>query len=166
MYPNQSWSGLDKHIRILTKHSCDTLTKQQTHADSLRTRLPEDPDLFRRVYRYTFLITRMSGQRNLALEIATEQWRLFFTPDNGGVPWNTSTTPWLDWWIEFVETQFKRPINKDLWEQTEVLMRKSVEDESMSWWSPEGAWPGAIDDFVGFVKAKRSDGSGGAMEIE
>lgn len=41
-------------------------------------------------------------------------------------------------------------------------MRKSVEDETMSWWSPDGAWPGAIDDFVGFVKAKRGE----TMEVE
>ena len=105
----------------------------------------------------------MAGQRNLALEIATEQWRLLFSPDNGGVQWNTATTPWLDWWIEFVETRFKRPINKDLWEQTEVFMRKSLEDESLGWWSAEGAWPGAIDEFVAFVMEKRR---GSKMEVE
>lgn len=25
----------------------------------------------------------------------------------------------------------------------------------MAWWSEDGAWPGAIDEFVGFVKEKR-----------
>jgi hypothetical protein len=34
-------------------------------------------------------------------------------------------------------------VNKDLWEQVEVFMRKSLEDEEMGWWSPDGAWPGA-----------------------
>ncbi|KAL1961174.1 hypothetical protein VTO42DRAFT_3119 [Malbranchea cinnamomea] len=144
--------------------NCESIAKQSAYAAQLRTRLRSESDLFRRVYRYTFPISRMQGQRNLALEIAIEQWRLFFTPDNGGISWNTETTPWLDWWIEFMESKWKRPINKDLWEQTEVLMRKTHEDESMSWWNPEGAWPGAIDDFVAFVQEKR--GKANSMDVE
>lgn len=72
----------------------------------------------------------------------------------------------MDWWIEFIEGSFKRPINKDLWEQTEVFMRKTLEDESLSFWSPDGAWPGAIDDFVGFVQEKRGKHGHGGMEVE
>lgn len=108
----------------------------------------------------------MAGQRNVNTEIAIEQWRLLFTPTNGGISWTTKSIPWLDWWIEFIENKHKRPINKDLWEQLEVLMRKSMEDETMSWWSPEGSWPGAIDDFVAFVKEKQGGGQSEAMEIE
>ncbi|PGH15435.1 hypothetical protein AJ79_02411 [Helicocarpus griseus UAMH5409] len=151
----EGWKNID----------CDTIAKQASHAANLRARLPNEPDLFRRVYRYAFLICRLQGQRNLTLEIATEQWRLFFTASNGGVTWNTRTTPWLDWWIEFVEGNWKRPVNKDLWEQVEVFMRKTREDEAFSWWSEDGAWPGAIDEFVGFVQAKRG-GKSEAMEVE
>lgn len=133
------------------------------HAQEIRNRIPTDPDLFRRVYRFTFPLCRLQGQRNLQFEIASEQWRLFFTPDNGGTTWNTKTTPWLDWWIEFLEERGKRPINKDLWEQLEVFMRKTKEDEEFSWWSADGAWPGAIDDFVSYVQAKR--GKGSEMEV-
>ncbi|PGH23773.1 hypothetical protein AJ80_02203 [Polytolypa hystricis UAMH7299] len=145
--------------------NCDTLQKQTGYAATIRARLPNEPDLFRRVYRYTFAISRFGGQRNLSLEIATEQWRLFFTPTNGGIKWNTSTTPWLDLWIDYLEHHWKRPINKDLWEQAEVFMRKTVDDESMAFWNPEGAWPGAIDEFVGFVKAKREKGEIAQVEI-
>jgi DCN1-like protein 1/2 len=116
------------------------------------------------VYRYTFPLCRLTGQKILPLEIASEQWRLFFTSSNGGITWNSPSTPWLDWWIEYLETVWKRPINKDLWEQTEVLMRKTKEDENFGWWSAEGAWPGAIDDFIGWVKDKR--GASEAMEVE
>ncbi|EDN09389.1 predicted protein [Histoplasma mississippiense (nom. inval.)] len=129
--------------------SCDTISKQASYASMLRARIPNEPDLFRRVYRYTFIICRLAGQRNLTLDIATEQWRLFFTTTNGGINWNTRSTPWLDWWIEFVEESWKRPVNKDLWEQVEVFMRKTKEDETFDWWSEDGAWPGAIDEFVG-----------------
>ncbi|ODH25661.1 hypothetical protein ACO22_05177 [Paracoccidioides brasiliensis] len=148
--------------------NCDTIAKQASYAAKLRVSLPNEPDLFRRVYRYTFAICRLPGQRNLTQEIATDQWRLYFTSSSGGVSWNTLTTPWLDWWIEFVDGQLKRPVNKDLWEQVEVFMRKTMEDESLSWWSEDGAWPRAIDEFVVFVQGKRG-GKGAraeAMEVE
>ncbi|CAI7568918.1 unnamed protein product [Penicillium bialowiezense] len=140
---------------------CDTLPKMIAHAKVIREKIPKDPEMFRRIYRYTFPLSRMQGQRNLQFEIAADQWNLFFTTDHGGVAWNTETTPWLDWWIEFLEGRGKKPVNKDLWEQVEVFMRKSLEDEEMGWWSPDGAWPGALDDFVEYVQTKR-----GKMDTE
>ena len=128
-----------------------------SEAQQIRRKVSTQPDVFRRVYRYAFPLCRLQGQRNLQFEIAVEQWRLFLTPDNGGVEWNTATTPWLDWWIEFLEERGKRPVNKDLWEQVEVLMRKTREDENFSWWSADGAWPGTIDEFVEWVQAKRGN---------
>ncbi|KAI1934006.1 Scaffold-type E3 ligase [Ophidiomyces ophidiicola] len=145
----------------------DTLKNQALFASSLRKQIPTDPILFRRVYRYTFILCRLPGQRHLTLDIAAEQWRIFFTPDNGGISWNTQTTPWLDWWIEFMEESWKRPINKDLWEQTEVLMRKTAEDPSLRWWSPDGAWPGAVDDFVLLAKKRLGkSASSDTMKVE
>lgn len=148
---------------ILTR--CETVDKMAAHANNLRTRIPSEPDLFRRVYRYTFPLCLVQGQRNLQFEIAVEQWNLFFTPPKGGIAWNTPTTPWLDWWIEFLESRGKRPVNKDLWQQVEVFMRKTHEDEDFGWWSEDGAWPGALDDFVAYVREKRGK-SDGAMEVE
>ncbi|KAJ0419851.1 Cullin binding-domain-containing protein [Aspergillus carlsbadensis] len=141
---------------------CDAVDKMSAHAANLRARIPTDPELFRRIYRFTFPLCLVQGQRNLQFEIAVEQWNLFFTPPKGGVAWNTHTTPWLDWWVEFLEGRGKRPVNKDLWQQVEVFMRKSREDEDFGWWSEDGAWPGALDDFVAWVREKR----GGAMEVE
>ncbi|KAL4998564.1 Cullin binding-domain-containing protein [Aspergillus recurvatus] len=141
---------------------CDSISKMAAHAKSLRTRIPSEPDLFRRVYRYTFPLCLVQGQRNLQFEIAVEQWSLFFTTPKGGIAWNTATTPWLDWWVEFLEERGKKPVNKDLWQQVEVFMRKTHEDEAFGWWSEDGAWPGALDDFVTWVRKKR--GVEGAME--
>lgn len=55
-----------------------------------------------------------------------------------------------------------------MWEQTGVFVVKSLEDESMSWWSEDGAWPGSLDEFVAFVKEKRGPegGSADGMEVE
>lgn len=144
---------------------CDSIAKMMTHASQLREQIRTNRDLFRRVYRYAFPLCRLQGQRNLQFEIAAEQWRLFLTSENGGIEWNTPTTPWLDWWIEFLEERGKRPVNKDLWEQVEVFMRKTDEDEAFSWWSADGAWPGAIDDFVVWVQVRRGKG-GEQMDVE
>ena len=134
---------------------CDSIEKMKSHAEQLRWQIPVQADVFRRVYRYAFPLCRLQGQRNLQFDIAIDQWRLFLTPNNGGVKWNTATTPWLDWWIEFLEEKGKRPVNKDLWEQVEVFMRRTHEDEAFSWWSADGAWPGTIDEFVAWVQARR-----------
>ncbi|KAJ5239205.1 defective in cullin neddylation protein 1 [Penicillium chermesinum] len=79
------------------------IAKQKSAAKSLRRAIPTEPDTFRRVYRYCFLLSRMQGQRNVLFDIAVEQWRLFFSAQSGGIEANTATTPWLDWWIEFLD---------------------------------------------------------------
>ncbi|KAL1995110.1 hypothetical protein VTN49DRAFT_1297 [Thermomyces lanuginosus] len=146
---------------------CDSLDKMIEYGKKLRDEIRSTPDLFRRVYRYAFVLCRMQGQRNLNFDIAAEQWRLFFTDENGGISWNTPTTPWLDWYLEFLEQRGKRPVNKDLWEQTLEFMRKTHEDENFGWWSADGAWPGTLDDFVEWVQSKRKSAAGGeAMEVE
>jgi DCN1-like protein 1/2 len=149
------WSLCYGPIQYTNNTRADNTKKMTEVAQDLRERTPTDPQTFRRVYRYAFALCRLAGQRNLQFEIAADQWRLFFTPHNGGVQWNTATTPWLDWWIEFLEERGKRPVNKDLWEQVEVFMRRTREDEGFGWWSPDGAWPGALDDFVGWVQGRR-----------
>ncbi|KAJ5894720.1 hypothetical protein N7495_006411 [Penicillium taxi] len=135
------------------------------HVEYLRKKIPADKNVFRAVYRYCFLLSRMQGQRNVQYEIAVEQWRMLFNAESGGVAANTATTPWLDWWIEFCEQNGKKPISKDLWEQLEVFLNKAHEDETLGWWSTDGAWPGAIDEFAAFVKEKKSANSE-AMEVE
>ena len=58
-------------------------------------------------------------------------------------------------------------MSKDMWEQTGVFVGKCREDESMAWWSEEGAWPGVLDEFVVYVREKRAGnvgvGDGGVM---
>ncbi|KAI9840388.1 MAG: Scaffold-type E3 ligase [Sclerophora amabilis] len=146
----------------------DTLTKQQSAASRLRTQLPTDQDLFRRVYRYTFQLARLPGQKAVALDAAIEYWRLLFTPPHG-VAWSTpSGTPWLDRWITYLTERWKRTVNRDMWNMTYEFFRKSIEQDDLSWWDEQGAWPGVLDDFVGYVKETREKEGGepGAMEVE
>lgn len=160
----EGWKGVrfvlthhpPSHLLELTHPSCDTIEKQKTYSTELRNRLTTDAALFRRVYRYAFPISRTQGQRNLQLDTATELWKMFFSPESGGVAWSPPATskPWLDMWLKFVEEKHKRPINKDLWEQVEVFAAKVKEDEGLGFWNADAAWPAAVDDFVVEVKGE------------
>jgi DCN1-like protein 1/2 len=69
-------------------------------------------------------------------------------------------------WVEFYETNNKRPVNKDLWNMVGelVLKTKEPDGESLNWWTEDGAWPMAVDDFVTYVKEKRKV-NGDTMDI-
>jgi DCN1-like protein 1/2 len=44
-----------------------------------------------------------------------------------------------------------------MWNQTFEFFQKTMQDETLSFWSEDGAWPGVIDEFVAFIKEKRGD---------
>lgn len=120
---------------------------------------------FKSIYKHTFIIARAPGQKSVALEAAIEYWRLLLSAPS--VSWSTSSTPWLEWWIEFCEERWKKSVNKDMWDQTLTFVDKTLADESMSWWSEDSAWPGVIDEFVEYVQKEKRGGQGGdAMEVE
>ncbi|KAL8879029.1 MAG: hypothetical protein Q9198_003280 [Flavoplaca austrocitrina] len=134
-----------------------TLSDQKSTLPTLRTSLSSNPQgLFRATYKHTFKLALAPGQRSLPLDTALEYWRLLLSPP--AINWNTKTTPWLDYWIEYLTTKWKKGVSKDMWEQTAVFVAKSLEDESMGWWSEDGAWPGCLDELVGFVRDKRGAG--------
>lgn len=41
-----------------------------------------------------------------------------------------------------------------MWNQTLEFAFKSIDDESLDFWSEDGAWPGVIDEFVAWYKRK------------
>lgn len=143
-----------------SQYSAESLSKQQGQIASFRRSLAMTPDFFKRVYKQTFLIARLPGQKIVPLETALEYWRLLFTAPS--LSWNTASTPWLTLWLDYLETQWKKSVSKDMWDQTGVFAMKSLEDESMSWWSEDGAWPGVLDEFVFYVREKRGEAAGGA----
>ena len=137
----------------LSHHRAESLPKQQAQTTTFRRSLTQTPAFFKRVYKQTFLLARQPGQKVLPLDAAIEYWRLLFSPPS--LAWNTPTTPWLDWWIEYLENKWKKSISKDTWDQTGNFMMKCRDDEEMGWWSEDGAWPGILDEFVGFVRERR-----------
>lgn len=93
--------------------------------------------------------------RALPLEHALIYWELVFSPP--GPKWITATTDWTSLWIQFLQVTWTKSVNKDMWNQTFEFFHKTLDDEKMSFWSEDGAWPGVIDEFVAYVKEKRGD---------
>lgn len=126
------------------------------------------PDgLFRRVYKHTFKIALPAGSKGVPLDMALEYWKLLFGPQ--GVPWRgTDGSPWLEWWLSFLQERWKKAVNRDLWDQTLLFAEKTREDASLAWWSEESAWPGVIDEFVEWARAEKGVGrrDDGAMDVE
>jgi len=124
--------------------------------------------LFRRVYKHTFKVAVPAGTRGIPLDQASEYWRLLFGPT--GAQWGPGsasgglTKPWLEWYLTYLETKWKKAVNKDMWDQTLAFEEKTREDEGLGWWEEGGAWPTVIDDFVEWCKVEKGLGKGDKME--
>jgi DCN1-like protein 1/2 len=131
----------------------ETIAKQKSYVASQIKQLSTDIALFKRVYKHTFVCSKEKGQKALALENAIVYWQLLFSAP--GKPWVTTSTNWLNLWIEFLTAKWTKSVNKDMWNQTFEFFNKSMQDESLGFWSEDGAWPGVIDEFVAYTKEKR-----------
>jgi len=146
-------------LLIIYFSSADTIAKQKAYVAGQIKQLSVDMALFKRVYRHVFVCSRDQGQKALNLDSAIIYWELIFSPP--GKPWVTgtgsATTNWLSLWVEFLKANWTRSVNKDMWNQTFEFFQKTMQDETLGFWSEDGAWPGVIDDFVAYVKVKRGD---------
>ncbi|KAF4632827.1 hypothetical protein G7Y89_g5299 [Cudoniella acicularis] len=138
----------------------DTLSKQRALVLKQINELSTDMALFKKVYRHVFVCAREKGQKALPLDNAITYWEILFAAP--GKPWVTASTNWIALWIEFLNAKWTKSVNKDMWNQTFEFFQKSMQDESLSFWSEDGAWPGVIDEFVAYAKEKK----GGAERME
>ncbi|CAJ2506798.1 Uu.00g079840.m01.CDS01 [Anthostomella pinea] len=126
---------------------------QKAHFRRLIASMPKDRELFRKVYRYTFVVGKEGDQRSLTLDNSIIYWDMLFKEP--GQAWvGQSGTKWLDEWSTFLRENWERSVNRDMWNQTLEFALKSIEDESLGFWNEDGAWPGVIDDFVAWYKRK------------
>lgn len=122
----------------------------------MRNTLPGS-SLLRTTYRHTFQLALTPGQKSLALDAAIEYWRLLFASGQG-LDWKSQSTPWFDWWLEFLEAEKPiKGVSRDIWNQMWEFVQKTTADETLGWWSEDGAWPGVVDEFVAWVKKRRGD---------
>jgi len=131
----------------------DTIAKQKVYVSGQVKLLKSDMALLKRVYRHTFTCAKERAQKALPLENAIVYWGLLFS--SPGRPWITASTNWIELWIEFLNAKWTKSVNKDMWNQTFEFFLKTMEDETLSFWSEDSAWPGVIDEFVAYAKDKR-----------
>ncbi|EPQ67482.1 Bgt-3023 [Blumeria graminis f. sp. tritici] len=132
--------------------SNDQLSKQKKFVASQIKKMSTDDSLFKRVYRHAFFASKEISQKAIPLENAIIYWTLLFNPP--GKRWASESVDWLQLWTDFLQENWTKTVNKDMWNQTLEFFQKSMQDESLSFWSEDGAWPGVIDDFVAYVKPK------------
>ncbi|KAM3544415.1 hypothetical protein ARSEF1564_002663 [Beauveria bassiana] len=132
----------------------DVNASHKDHAKYVRKlvkTLPTDAALFKRVYKHTFVAGREKDQKSLSLENALVYWDMLFAPP--GMQWKSEHRDWLPLWKEYLNEKWHHSVNRDMWNMTLEFAFKSMEDDSLSFWDENGAWPGAIDDFVAWCKA-------------
>ncbi|KAF7881931.1 uncharacterized protein EAF02_006619 [Botrytis sinoallii] len=156
----------DDFVKGWKKLGLDTLPKQKSYILEVKDSLSTDVELFKRVYKHTFICAREKGQKALSLELASVYWELLF--NSPGKEWKTASTNWIKLWLDFLGQNWKKSVNKDLWNQTYQFHAKTMEDESLSFWTEDSAWPSVIDEFVAWVKKNRGDSEevGETMETD
>ncbi|KAI4868445.1 DUF298-domain-containing protein [Hypoxylon rubiginosum] len=116
--------------------------------------LGKDRDLFRKVYRYAFVVGREGDQRALSLDNAILYWEMLFKKPGQAWVGGAAGVDWLAEWIAFLRGNWTRSVSRDMWNQTFEFAVKSREDESLGFWSEDGAWPGVVDEFVAWYRRK------------
>jgi len=155
-------------VSALSEANYDSTTKIRNLVLSLRSQLPTNQPLFKRVYNHSFQLLLEDRKKAIELEQAEEFWAVLFSP--AGFDWNSvggAGQPWKDWWVEFLKEKWGRSINKDLWRQTLTFALETKKDPSLGFWNEESSWPSVIDDFVEWAKKEKGAGGGGeAMDVE
>ncbi|GAB7339577.1 hypothetical protein MBLNU457_6180t2 [Dothideomycetes sp. NU457] len=148
----------DGFVNGLSGENVSDLSKTRNIVLKRQAQLPQESGraTFRSIYKHTFVIARPQGQKAVPLEAAIEYWKVLFSEPS--LAWATANTPWLDWWIEFLNDRWKKSVNKDMWDQTLSFAQKTLEDDSLKWWSEDSAWPGVIDEFVEYAQKEKRGG--------
>lgn len=118
----------------------------RVHVRNCVAQLSTDAAYFKRVYRHTFVAGKEADQKAILVENALVYWEMMFKPP--GRPWASGRTDWLEAWNRFLLENWKRSVNRDMWNQTLEFARKTLEDETLSFWSESASWPSVIDQFV------------------
>ncbi|PHH91996.1 hypothetical protein CDD83_9364 [Cordyceps sp. RAO-2017] len=140
-----------------------THQEHAVHVRRLVSSLSTDTALFKRVYRHAFVAGRERDQKALGLENAIIYWGMLFALP--GMAWKTKGHDWFDLWRTFLNEKWTRSVNKDMWNMTLEFALKTMSDESLAFWSEDGAWPSVIDDFVAWCREKVT-GKSESMDVD
>lgn len=136
----------------------DSLPKIKNYINASLPNNGGSPEQFKAVYNHTFSLLLEDRKKAIDLEQAEAFWQILCS-DKEGVAWSAPNTDWLALWLEYLNEEWKKAINKDLWRQTLTFFLKAKQDESLSFWSEESSWPSVIDGFVEWTNKKRAQDS-------
>ncbi|KAG6833411.1 hypothetical protein H0H87_007396 [Tephrocybe sp. NHM501043] len=112
--------------------SVDTISGMKALLPRLSTKLSDNPDYFRQVYKHTFDFARTEGQRSLGIDTAQAFWALLLPHGLQGAAlshqkaesgdgdvsmeeeegWKPEYT---NWWFEFLNEKGGKGVSKDTW---------------------------------------------------
>jgi hypothetical protein len=153
--PTMGEMSRDGFVKGWEERNCESVEKQKGFIENLKREMPSNKELFTRVYKYTFTIAKTASQKAVPLDVAIVYWELLFSSALSAVKWTSDSTPWLTWWSEFLNTSWKKSVNKDMWNETLKFAQLTLSDESLGFWNEEASWPSVIDDFVEWVKKEK-----------
>lgn len=130
----------------LTELQCDTVSKVQSKLDYLRNIL-NDPNVFKSVYRYAYDFARDKDQRSMDIETAKAMLQLLL-----GKLWILYPE-----FAQFLQQSKYKVINKDQW--CNILEFSRTIDPNLTNYDIDGAWPVLLDEFVEWLRHKRSSES-------
>uniref|UniRef100_A0A6B2LFK6 Defective in cullin neddylation protein n=1 Tax=Arcella intermedia TaxID=1963864 RepID=A0A6B2LFK6_9EUKA len=100
----------------------------------------EDENIFKEFYIYMFDFTK-GNKKTLDLPVALYLWETLLT----------NKFPHLKNWIAFIQEHHKKAINKDTW-----ILLLDFSKINLNEYDADGAWPSLIDEFVEYVKQKKT----------
>ena len=74
--------------------------------------------------------------------------------------WKSPSYDWLEFWTSFLKEKWTRSVNRDMWNMTLEFALRTMSDETLSFWSEDGAWPSVIDEFVTWCRDTQGIGKG------
>lgn len=123
---------------------------QKKHIAELISKLASDRAYFKRVYRHSFIAGKEAIHKALSVSDAKVYWKLLFAPP--GFIWKTAKHDWAALWVQFTDEKWTRSVSKDMWNMTLEFAYKVMDDENLTFYNAEDAWPGVIDDFVDWYR--------------
>lgn len=126
--------------------------------------LASDRVYFKKVYRHAFIAGKEAAQKALPVENAAEYWKILFAAP--GKAWTSPSRDWAALWQKFLAEKWSRSVNKDMWNMTLEFAYRTMDDEALTFYSDQDAWPGVIDDFVAWYRKMHPEESKDKMDVD